>query len=123
MRSLIITVLFLGMSSLYAQEIVGNKEIDREALLIEASKEKMLGRLDKAKELYKQLLTEFPNTEAAAYELARILMVQKQPEEAIIWVSKAVTAKAHRPAYGSDGDYFSKPNAAEIVTTVLEMLR
>ncbi len=92
MRSLIFVVLFLGMISLHAQEIVGNKEIDREALLIEASKEKMLGRLDKAKELYKQLLTEFPNTDAAAYELARILMVQKQPEEAIIWVSKAVTA-------------------------------
>jgi len=36
---------------------------------------------------------------------------------------RCLTAKAHRPAYGSDGDYFSKPNAAEIVTTVLEMLR
>ncbi|MDX2069314.1 MAG: tetratricopeptide repeat protein [Haliscomenobacter sp.] len=92
MRSLIFTVLFLSVISLYAQEIVGNKEIDREALLIEASKEKMLGRLDKAKELYKKLLTEYPNTEAAAYELARILMLQNQPEEAVIWVSKAVTA-------------------------------
>jgi tetratricopeptide (TPR) repeat protein len=92
MRSLIFTVLFLSVICLYAQETVGNKEIDREALLIEASKEKMLGRLDKAKELYKKLLTEYPNTEAAAYELARILMLQNQPEEAVIWVSKAVTA-------------------------------
>lgn len=92
MRSLIFTILFLSAFGLNAQEIVGNKEIDREALLIEASKEKMLGRLDKAKELYKKLLTEYPNTEAAAYELARILMLQNQPEEAVIWVSKAVTA-------------------------------
>lgn len=100
MRSLVIAILFLGVFNLHAQEAVGSKEIDREALLIEASKEKMLGRLDKAKELYKQLLTEFPNTEAAAYELARILMVQNQPEEAIIWVSKAVTANPSNVWYG-----------------------
>jgi len=25
-----------------------------------------------------------------------------------------LTAKAHRPAYSSDGDYFSKPNAEDI---------
>jgi pyruvate/2-oxoglutarate/acetoin dehydrogenase E1 component len=35
---------------------------------------------------------------------------------------RCLTAKAHRPAYGSDGDYFSKPNAEEIANTVLEML-
>jgi len=27
---------------------------------------------------------------------------------------QTLTAKAHRPAYGSDGDYFSKPNAEDI---------
>jgi pyruvate/2-oxoglutarate/acetoin dehydrogenase E1 component len=27
---------------------------------------------------------------------------------------KTLTAKAHRPAYATDGDYFSKPNAEEI---------
>jgi pyruvate/2-oxoglutarate/acetoin dehydrogenase E1 component len=27
----------------------------------------------------------------------------------------ALSAKAHRPAYGSDGDYFSKPNHEDIV--------
>ena len=36
---------------------------------------------------------------------------------------RCITAKAHRPAYGSDGDYFSKPNAAEIVSVILEMLK
>ena len=36
---------------------------------------------------------------------------------------RCLTAKAHRPAYGSDGDYFSKPNAAEIVAVILEMLK
>lgn len=35
---------------------------------------------------------------------------------------RTLTAKAHRPAYGTDGDYFSKPNTEEIVTIALEMM-
>ena len=36
---------------------------------------------------------------------------------------RCLTAKAHRPAYGSDGDYFSKPNAAEVASVILEMVK
>ena len=36
---------------------------------------------------------------------------------------RTITAKAHRPAYGSDGDYFSKPNAEEIVSVIKEMMK
>ena len=35
---------------------------------------------------------------------------------------KTITAKEHRPAYGSDGDYFSKPNAEDIVETIRGMM-
>lgn len=35
---------------------------------------------------------------------------------------RTMSAKAHRPAYGSDGDYFSKPNAEDIAQVVLEMM-
>jgi len=35
---------------------------------------------------------------------------------------RTITAKAHRPAYASDGDYFSKPNAEEIIDVVREMM-
>ncbi len=35
---------------------------------------------------------------------------------------RTLTAKAHRPSYGSDGDYFSKPNAEEIMTVIREMM-
>jgi pyruvate/2-oxoglutarate/acetoin dehydrogenase E1 component len=35
---------------------------------------------------------------------------------------RTITGKAHRPAYGSDGDYFSKPNAEEIETVIGEMM-
>jgi pyruvate/2-oxoglutarate/acetoin dehydrogenase E1 component len=36
---------------------------------------------------------------------------------------KTLTAKAHRPAYGTDGDYFSKPSVDDVVETVYEMMR
>lgn len=35
---------------------------------------------------------------------------------------RTLTAKAHRPAYGSDGDYFSKPNAEDVAETVRQMM-
>ncbi len=59
---------------------------------------------------------------AAAY------MFNKVMEEQIgyRWLDVAprtITAKAHRPPYGSDGDYFSKPNAEEISGVIREMMR
>ena len=33
-----------------------------------------------------------------------------------------ITGKEHRPAYGSDGDYFSKPNAEDIFEGVYQMM-
>ncbi|MCX8019072.1 MAG: thiamine pyrophosphate-dependent enzyme [Chitinophagaceae bacterium] len=36
---------------------------------------------------------------------------------------RTLTGKAHRPPYGSDGDYFSKPNAEQIEQIVKEMMR
>lgn len=35
---------------------------------------------------------------------------------------RTLTAQAHRPAYGSDGDYFSKPNTEDIIKVVKEMM-
>ena len=36
--------------------------------------------------------------------------------------ARTLSAKAHRPAYASDGDYFSKPNAEELIQVVKEMI-
>ena len=36
---------------------------------------------------------------------------------------RTITAKAHRPSYGSDGDYFSKPNAEEIESVIKSMMK
>jgi hypothetical protein len=33
-----------------------------------------------------------------------------------------ISAKEHRPAYGTDGDYFSKPNAEEIFESIYNLM-
>ena len=35
---------------------------------------------------------------------------------------RTLHAKAHRPSYGSDGDYFSKPNTEDVIRVVKEMM-
>ena len=36
---------------------------------------------------------------------------------------KTLTGKEHRPAYTTDGDYFSKPNAEDIFDAVYDMMK
>jgi pyruvate/2-oxoglutarate/acetoin dehydrogenase E1 component/TPP-dependent pyruvate/acetoin dehydrogenase alpha subunit len=36
---------------------------------------------------------------------------------------RTISGKAHRPSYGSDGDYFSKPNVEEIIENALQMMK
>jgi pyruvate/2-oxoglutarate/acetoin dehydrogenase E1 component len=36
---------------------------------------------------------------------------------------KTLTAKPHRPPYGSDGDYFSKPSVDDVIETVYAMMK
>jgi pyruvate/2-oxoglutarate/acetoin dehydrogenase E1 component/TPP-dependent pyruvate/acetoin dehydrogenase alpha subunit len=35
---------------------------------------------------------------------------------------RTLSAQAHRPAYGSDGDYFSKPNTEDVIKVVMAMM-
>ncbi|MEJ7912019.1 MAG: thiamine pyrophosphate-dependent enzyme, partial [Chitinophagaceae bacterium] len=58
---------------------------------------------------------------AAAYLYNKVM----EEQGAYRWLDAAprtITAKAHRTPYGSDGDYFSKPNAEEIEMVIREML-
>jgi 2-oxoisovalerate dehydrogenase E1 component len=46
-------------------------------------------------------------------------------QDAFQWLDsspRTLPAKDHRPAYASDGDYFSKPNAEDIIDIVYEMM-
>jgi pyruvate/2-oxoglutarate/acetoin dehydrogenase E1 component len=58
---------------------------------------------------------------ASAYILQKVLELQKgyfsldaQP--------RTLTAKEHRPPYGSDGDYFTKPSADDVIEAVYGMM-
>ena len=58
---------------------------------------------------------------ATAFMMQQVLEVQK----AYRYLDSApltIAAKEHRPAYGSDGDYFSKPNPEEIFDKVYELV-
>jgi pyruvate/2-oxoglutarate/acetoin dehydrogenase E1 component len=35
---------------------------------------------------------------------------------------RTISAKAHRPPYGSDGDYFSKPSVDDVIELVYELM-
>ena len=50
---------------------------------------------------------------ASAYILQKVLQHQKG-FYLLDAAPVCLSAKAHRPAYSSDGDYFSKPNAEDI---------
>ncbi|MCB0758279.1 MAG: transketolase [Flavobacteriales bacterium] len=59
---------------------------------------------------------------ASAYILQQVLQVQNGYR----WLDSApttLTAKPHRPAYGTDGDYFSKPSVEDVVEAVVGMMR
>jgi pyruvate/2-oxoglutarate/acetoin dehydrogenase E1 component/TPP-dependent pyruvate/acetoin dehydrogenase alpha subunit len=58
---------------------------------------------------------------ASAYILQQILEEQNAYDY-LDAKPRTLTAKPHRPAYGSDGDYFSKPNAEDIVEQVYATL-
>lgn len=58
---------------------------------------------------------------ATAFMLQQVLEEQKGYQY-LDSAPLTITAKEHRPAYGSDGDYFSKPNPEEIFERVYGML-
>lgn len=57
---------------------------------------------------------------AAAFMYNKV-MEEQQGYKWLDAAPRTITGKDHRPAYGSDGDYFSKPNAEEIFETILQL--
>ena len=58
---------------------------------------------------------------AAAYMFNKVM--EEQRGYKFLDVSPiTITGKAHRPSYGSDGDYFSKPNTEDVVAVIKEMM-
>ncbi|MFW6096931.1 MAG: transketolase C-terminal domain-containing protein, partial [Chloroflexota bacterium] len=58
---------------------------------------------------------------ATAYMMQQVV----EEQEGFYWLdapARTLTGKAHRPAYGTDGDYFSKPNVESVFETVYTMM-
>ena len=58
---------------------------------------------------------------ATAYMLDKI-MVEQQAYFFLDSAPQTLSSKDHRPAYGSDGDYFSKPNIEDIIERVYSIM-
>ena len=59
---------------------------------------------------------------AAAYMFNKVM----EEQGGYRWLDvspRTLTAKDHRPSYGSDGDYFSKPNVEDVIKVAKEMMR
>jgi pyruvate/2-oxoglutarate/acetoin dehydrogenase E1 component len=59
---------------------------------------------------------------ASAYIMQQVL----EEQNGYHWLDAApatLTAKPHRPAYGTDGDYFSKPSIEDVVEKVIAVVR
>jgi pyruvate/2-oxoglutarate/acetoin dehydrogenase E1 component/TPP-dependent pyruvate/acetoin dehydrogenase alpha subunit len=58
---------------------------------------------------------------AAAFMFNKVMEEQKGYKYLDV-SPRTLTGKAHRPVYGSDGDYFSKPNTEDVERVVKEMM-
>jgi pyruvate/2-oxoglutarate/acetoin dehydrogenase E1 component len=59
---------------------------------------------------------------ASAFMMQKVLEEQKGYQY-LDSAPVTIAAKEHRPAYSSDGDYFSKPNTEEIFDKIYTMMR
>jgi len=58
---------------------------------------------------------------ATAFMMQQVLEIQKG-YQFLDSTPRTISAKEHRPAYGSDGDYFSKPNVEDVYDSAYELM-
>lgn len=122
-----ITIVSYGSVLRIIQEAVNRLEasgisceiIDVQTLLPFDTEHKILTSLKKTNRIV--FIDEDVPGGAAAYMFNKVM--EEQGGYKYLDVSpRTITGKAHRPAYGSDGDYFSKPNTEEIEAVIREMM-
>jgi len=59
---------------------------------------------------------------ATAFMMQEVLEVQKGYQY-LDTAPRTLTARAHRGAYGSDGDYYCKPQCEDVIDAVIEMMK
>ena len=122
-----ITLVTYGSSVRVAQEAMKNLEkhgvsvelIDVQTLLPFDIHHSLVESLKKTNRLV--VLDEDVPGGASAYILQNIL----QEQDGFKFLDSqplTITSKAHRPAYGSDGDYFSKPNSDDVFDIIYNLM-
>lgn len=90
-RTILLSLLMLlTLSSVIAQEQITAEDVEREKLLIDANREKLLGNYDKAVSILRELFRQDSENAAVAYELGRLLHAQGTTEDAIGYLKTAV---------------------------------
>src|SRR5206468_1567473 len=93
--------------------------VDVQTLLPFDIDHKILGSLKKTNRI--AFIDEDVPGGAAAYMFNKVM----EEQGGYRWLDvspRTLTAKAHRPPYGSDGDYFSKPNVEDVIKVAQEMM-
>ena len=122
-----ITVLSYGSTLRIVEQVVGSLQnydidvelIDAQSLLPFDLNHKMLESVKKTNRLI--IIDEDVPGGCAAYLMQEI--IEKQGAfKYLDTPPTTLTAKPHRPAYASDGDYFSKPNAEDIFESIYNIM-
>jgi pyruvate/2-oxoglutarate/acetoin dehydrogenase E1 component/TPP-dependent pyruvate/acetoin dehydrogenase alpha subunit len=122
-----ITVLSYGSTLRIVEQVVGSLQnydidvelIDAQSLLPFDLNHKMLESVKKTNRLI--IIDEDVPGGCAAYLMQEI--IEKQGAfKYLDTPPTTLNAKAHRPAYASDGDYFSKPNAEDIFESIYNIM-
>ncbi len=82
-----------------AQVQVSEQEIKLQEVFIEANREKVLGNFEEAIALYKKVLKEDRNNHTAAYEIARIYVLQDDLTKAQEYIKRALEERPDNPWY------------------------
>ncbi len=122
-----VTIVSYGSTLRIAEEGIAQAEafgisvelIDVQTLLPFDLEHRIVGSLQKTNRII--FLDEDVPGGASAYMMQKVLEEQGGYRY-LDSAPKTLTAKAHRPPYGSDGDYFSKPNAEDIFDCIYNMM-
>jgi pyruvate/2-oxoglutarate/acetoin dehydrogenase E1 component len=101
------------------EEGIGCEVVDVQTLLPFDIHHKILESLKKTSRLL--IVDEDVPGGAAGYIFNKVM----EEQGGYRWLDTAprtITGQAHRPAYASDGDYFSKPNAEQVIDAVRAMM-
>jgi tetratricopeptide (TPR) repeat protein len=119
-------LLFLVMSMPFlaiAQDRVSEDEINIQKVFIDANRERLMGNYEKALGLYKAVLKEDRENDAATYEIARIHEAQEEMDKAISSIKKAIQMAPDNEWYGKyAADLYQKTGQDDLAADIYQDL-